>query len=181
MQFEKCLTCASIKSRHCAGPNYMAMSAKELVSWIIEYQRLNGITNAQLAEASGIPKGTIDGIRYRADVRHDTIYPLLKALIELTGGVWGGEPCVASGLEARLQNEKILQLEEENQRLDGENKILAEELQRLDEENNRLSKVLSHKDMQFRRISKIYICVSSILLLILAVDWVFRVINSFMK
>lgn len=93
MLFEKCLYCPAIKERRCSGPNYMAMDAKSLVEWLTKYQRLNGITNTQLAERSGIPKGTIDGIKYRADIRHDTICHLIQTVIEMTGGKWGGEPC----------------------------------------------------------------------------------------
>lgn len=181
MVFEKCLTCESIKSRLCAGPNYMAMTAKELVAWIVEYQRIHNITNLQLSDASGVPKGTIDGLKYRTDVRHDTLYPLLKALIELTGGIWGGEPCVATSAETAEKNAKIMQLEEENQRLYGENKILVEELKRLEEENQRLSNTIANTATQTRLAFKVYLCVSSVLLLILAADWLFRVINFFAK
>ena len=110
MQFEKCLTCPAIKAKQCCGPNYMAMSAKELVAWGMEYQRLHGITNAQLAKHSGIPKGTIDGIKYRVDIRHDTICPLIESLIEMTGGVWSGESC-------SVYNEIDSHLAAENKRL----------------------------------------------------------------
>ena len=96
MQFEKCLSCPLIKGQQCAGPNFMTASTKEIIEWIIAYQKLNGITNARLAETSGIPKGTIDGLKSRADVRHDTLYPIIKALIELSGGVWGGGACPAA-------------------------------------------------------------------------------------
>lgn len=181
MLFENCLTCESIKGRHCAGPNFMSMSTKELVAWIIEYQRIHGITNSRLSEASGVPKGTIDGLKYRTDVRHDTLYPLLKALIELTGGIWGGEPCVLSSADAAEQSAKIMQLEEENLRLGEENKIMAGELQRLGEDNQRLSEALANKETQARLFFKVYMCVSSVLLLILAADWLYRVINFFAK
>ena len=108
MQFEKCLTCPSIKGKQCAGPNFMTAPTKEVVEWISAFQKLNGITNAQLAEKSGIPKGTIDGLKTRADVRHDTLYPLIKALIELAGGVWGGETCpVAIQVSSELRQESL--------------------------------------------------------------------------
>lgn len=105
MQFEKCLTCPSIKGKTCAGPNFMTATSREAVEWMIAYQKLNGITNAQWAVESGVPKGTIDGLKNRVDVRHDTLYPLMKALIELTGGIWGGESCPAavSGNEENLR------------------------------------------------------------------------------
>lgn len=110
MQFEKCLTCSAIKEQKCAGPNYMAMSTKELVEWGTAYQKLHGITNAKLAERSGVPKGTIDGLSRRSDVRHDTIYPLIKALIEMTGGLWGGEPCAAAAGSSAEQKAEIARL-----------------------------------------------------------------------
>ena len=93
MLFEKCLTCPAIKEKRCSGPKFMRAPTKDLVEWLSRYQKMNGITNAQLAAASGIPKGTIDGLKSRADVRHETFYPLLKAVIEMTGGVWDAETC----------------------------------------------------------------------------------------
>ena len=96
MQFEKCLTCPSIKDKGCSGPKFMRASTKNVVEWLFAYMKLNGITNTRLAAASGVPKGTIDGLKHREDVRHETLYPLLKAAIELTGGVWDGEHCPAT-------------------------------------------------------------------------------------
>jgi hypothetical protein len=116
MQFEKCLTCPSIKGKQCAGPNFMTAPTKEVVEWVIAFQKLNGITNAQLAERSGIPKGTIDGLKTRSDVRHDTLYPLIKALIELAGGVWGGESCPAAVSGASEQQHENLRLTQELER-----------------------------------------------------------------
>lgn len=119
MLFEKCLHCTAIQEKKCAGPNFMAMSTKELFDWGTKYQKIHGITNAQLAEWSGIPKGTIDGIKYRDDVRHETIYPILKALIEGVGGQWGGEPCA-------IQPESNEHLKEHNEQLKKENEFLKE-------------------------------------------------------
>ena len=116
MRFEKCLTCPSIKGKQCAGPNFMTATTREVIEWIIAYQKLNGITNAQLAAASGIPKGTIDGLKNRADVRHDTLYPIIKALIEMTGGVWGGESCPAAASGASEQQHENLRLTQELER-----------------------------------------------------------------
>ncbi len=96
MQFEKCLSCPLIKGKQCAGPNFMTVPTKDAIEWMLAFQKLNGITNARWAEASNVPKGTIDGLKKREDIRHDTLYPLLKALIELAGGVWGGASCPAA-------------------------------------------------------------------------------------
>ena len=113
MRFEKCLTCPSIKGKQCAGPNFMTAPTKEIVEWMITFQKLNGITNLQWAEKSGIPKGTIDGLKHRSDVRHDTVYPLIKALIELAGGVWGGESCPVAMDISSEQRQEVLRLTQE--------------------------------------------------------------------
>ena len=83
---------------------------------MLAFQKLNGITNTQWAEKSGVPKGTIDGLKNRTDVRHDTIYPLIKALIELAGGVWGGESCPVAVSVSSEQRQEILRLTEELER-----------------------------------------------------------------
>ena len=93
MQFEKCLSCPLIKEQRCSGPKFMRAPTKDLVEWLFAYLKLNGITNAQLADASNVPKGTIDGLKNRTDVRHETFLPLLKAAIEMTGGVWDLASC----------------------------------------------------------------------------------------
>lgn len=116
MRFEECLTCPSIKGKQCAGPNFMTAPAKEIVEWIIAFQKLHGITNAQLAVASGIPKGTIDGLKTRTDVRHDTLGPIIKALIELAGGIWGGGSCPAAVSGASEQQQENLRLTQELER-----------------------------------------------------------------
>lgn len=95
MKFEKCLTCPLIKERRCSGPKFMRAPTKDIVEWVFSFAKLNGITNAQLATASGVPKGTIDGLKKREDVRHETLYPVLKSAIELAGGIWDGESCPA--------------------------------------------------------------------------------------
>ena len=124
MRFEKCLTCPSIKGRTCAGPNFSTATSRETVEWMLAYQKLNGITNAQWALASGVPKGTIDGLKKREDVRHDTLYPLMKALVELTGGIWGGESCPA----AVSGNEENLRLVQELERTKNQLEIRAREI-----------------------------------------------------
>ena len=96
MKFEKCLTCSLIKERRCSGPKFMRAPTKDIVEWVFAFAKLHGITNAQLATTSGVPKGTVDGLKKREDVRHETLYPVLKAAIELAGGEWDGESCPAN-------------------------------------------------------------------------------------
>ena len=116
MKFEKCLTCPSIKGKTCAGPNFMTATTKEIIEWVIAYKKLNGITVGQLAAASGVPKGTLDGLKNRSDIRHETLYPIIKALIEMTGGVWGGESCPAAVSGASEQQQENLRLTQELER-----------------------------------------------------------------
>ena len=118
MKFEKCLTCPSIKGKTCAGPNFMTATTKEVIEWIVAYKKLNGITVNQLAAASGVPKGTIDGMKNRCDIRHDTLYPIIKALIEMTGGVWGGESCPAA-VGDNAENLRLIQELERTKNLLG--------------------------------------------------------------
>ena len=121
MQFEKCLTCPLIKEKQCTGPKFMRAPAKDIVAWLFAYMKLHGITNAMLAAASGVPKGTIDGLKNRVDVRHETFVPLLKAAIELTGGGWDGEACPLDYNSAECQQE-ILNL---TQKLERTEELLA--------------------------------------------------------
>ena len=115
MRFEKCLTCPLIKEKQCTGPKFMRAPTKDIVAWLFSYMKLHGITNAMLAVASGVPKGTIDGLKNRDDVRHETFVPLLKTAIELTGGVWDGEACPLDHADAECQQE-ILDLTQELER-----------------------------------------------------------------
>lgn len=127
MQFEKCLYCPAFKEGKCTGPNFMAMSSKELFEWGTRYQKIHGITNAQLAEWSGIPKGTIDGLKYRDDVRHDTIYRVLKALIIGVGCSWRDDSCSGTVDNSQTMQDAIKHLEEEITHLEGETKHLEDE------------------------------------------------------
>ena len=109
MRFEKCLTCPLIGEKRCSGPKFMRAPAKDIVEWVFAFSKLRGITNAQLAVASGVPKGTIDGLKKREDVRHETLYPLLKGAIESAGGIWNLEFCPADICD----NSEVLRLEQE--------------------------------------------------------------------
>jgi len=132
MQFEKCLTCPLIKEKQCTGPKFMRGSTKDIVEWLFTYMRLNGITNAMLSAASGVPKGTIDGLKNRTDVRHETMVPLLKAAIELTGGAWDGDTCPLDHVDdntAEIQQEMLSltqKLERAEELLAGRDRTIKE-------------------------------------------------------
>jgi len=108
--YTECLTCPKI-GKTCDGPNFFAMSTPELLAWCKARKKEIKASNAQLAEMSGMPKGTIDRLfaGEHVDFRYETIRPLLKAL---TGGTWSGNPCAAPEEDEVLQK-KIQELEAE--------------------------------------------------------------------
>lgn len=108
--YTECLTCPKI-GKTCDGPNFFAMSTPELLAWCKERKKELRVSNARLAELSGMPKGTIDRLfaGEHVDFRYETIRPLLKAL---TGGTWSGNPCAAPEEDETLQK-KIQELEAE--------------------------------------------------------------------
>lgn len=108
--YSECIECPKI-GISCDGPNFFAMSTPELLAWCKARKAYLRASNAQLAEKSGMPKGTIDRLfaGEHVDFRYETIRPLLKAL---TGGAWAGNPCAAAQEDEALQK-KVQELEAE--------------------------------------------------------------------
>lgn len=108
--YSECLKCEKI-GVSCDGPNFVAMSTQELLTWCKARKEHLHLSNARLAEMSGMPKGTIDRLfaGEHTDVRFETIRPLLKAL---TGGAWSGNPCAAQQEDEALRK-KVQELEKE--------------------------------------------------------------------
>lgn len=109
--YETCVNCPKI-GVSCDGPNFVAMSAAELISWCKARKAFLGLSNQRIAELANVSKGTVDGLlaAAHADFRYETIRPVLKALI---GGNWSGDPCPDPSANERAHyEEKIRQLEE---------------------------------------------------------------------
>jgi len=108
--YSECIKCQKI-GISCDGPNFFAMNTSELLAWCKARKAGLHISNARLAELSGMPKGTIDRLfaGEHFDFRYETIRPLLKAL---TGGAWAGNPCGALQEDEALQK-KMQELEAE--------------------------------------------------------------------
>lgn len=108
--YNECLNCEKI-GVSCDGPNFVAMTTQELLTWCKARKEHLHLSNARLAEMSGMPKGTIDRLfaGEHTDVRFETIRPLLKAL---TGGAWSGNPCAAQQEDEALRK-KVQELEKE--------------------------------------------------------------------
>lgn len=113
--YSQCVKCPKI-GISCDGPNFFALQTPELLAWCKERKKELHLSNAQLADMSGMPKGTIDRLFAgdHVDFRYETIRPLLKAL---TGGSWSGIPCASVHEEESLQK-KIQELEAELDRRD---------------------------------------------------------------
>ncbi len=108
--YSECIKCPKI-GISCDGPNFFAMSTPELLAWCKARKAELRVSNARLAELSGMPKGTIDRLfaGEHVDFRYETIRPLLKAL---TGGAWSGNPC-ATPQEDDALRKRIQELEAE--------------------------------------------------------------------
>lgn len=83
--FEQCIKCEHL-GKDCS-PNLFIMPMKEIREWAMQLKAYKHITNAELSERSGVPKGTIDmhfskKHTYSADVNYSTFAPILCALIE---------------------------------------------------------------------------------------------------
>lgn len=87
----ECVSCPKLGSS-CDGPNFVAMSAQDLLEWCKMRKAKLGLSNAKLAELSGTPKGTIDRLLSgdHPDFKYETIRPMIKALV---GGSFSGNPC----------------------------------------------------------------------------------------
>ena len=110
--YNECLSCPKL-GVSCDGPNFVAMTASELLEWCKARKQILKLSNAKLGELSNTPKGTIDRLfaGEHGDFKYETVRPLLHALV---GGVLGGNPCPIpeTGLE-----EKLAQAVEENKKL----------------------------------------------------------------
>ncbi len=121
--YSECLKCEKI-GVSCDGPNFVAMSTQELLTWCKARKEHLRLSNARLADLSGMPKGTIDRLfaGEHTDVRFETIRPLLKAL---TGGAWSGNPCATSQEDETLRK-RVQELEKELRQRDESNAHLKD-------------------------------------------------------
>lgn len=83
--YEKCIKCDRL-GKNCI-PNIYTMSVSEMRVFARKLKEHKGWTNAQLAEKSGVPKGTVDANlakkgAYNPDVTYSTFAPILCALLE---------------------------------------------------------------------------------------------------
>lgn len=141
----ECISCPKM-GISCDGPNFVAMSAAELLEWCKARKAHMGLSNGRLAELSGMPKGTIDRLfaGQHADFRYETIRPLVKAL---TGGQWSGSPCPDPH-----ENDNAA-LEEQVERLLRNNKLLQEHIDRDNEQHQKQLEFLRDQIKHEQRIA----------------------------
>lgn len=114
--FKKCVSCKRL-GESCGGPDFYLLSADELISWCRQRKEYLHLSNAKIAEAANMPRGTVDSFfaNTHADFRYETIRPILKALI---GDKYSVEPCQAIGDAERTRiNAEIEHVHSENERL----------------------------------------------------------------
>lgn len=138
MQYEKCLHCNNLGSS-CKGPNFVQMSAHEIIEWCKARKSLLRMTNEKLAELSGVPIGTINRLfsNKSTDFYFETVRPIIKALV---AGDWGEEKCHTDHEEMSKHSEDIIK------RLEKEIALLEKEIDHDEKEKAELIN-LSH----FRR------------------------------
>lgn len=64
-------------------PNIEDMNSREIIEWVKQRKQMIGISNAKLAELSGVPIGTVDRLlagKY-TEFRYSTIQPILIVLL----------------------------------------------------------------------------------------------------
>lgn len=97
--YEKCIGCERL-GKDCY-PNLYVMNIEEIREWALALKKHRGLTNAELSDMSGVPKGTIDhAFSNRArEVNYSTFAPLLCTLI---GAEKKEMPC-----SRQLENEEV--------------------------------------------------------------------------
>lgn len=90
--FNNCITCPKL-GVSCKKLDFIIeLPATELLDWCRKRKAFLGLSNAKLADLSGVPKGTIDRTfsGEHLDFKHETIRPILKVLV---GGSFNSEAC----------------------------------------------------------------------------------------
>ena len=114
MPFTACITCPKL-GKGCDGPNFFSLPATDVLEWVKTRKTEMRLSNAKLADLSGVPKGTIDYVlgSNRADFKFETMRPIIRVLV---GGEFGGNPCPDPNGDLSA---KIAELEKKNEALHG--------------------------------------------------------------
>lgn len=103
--YEKCIKCDKL-GKTCV-PYFAAMQISEVLAWCRARKQFLRWSNAELADRSRVPKGTIDAklSGKNGDITYSTLQPILCALV----GYDGKEiPCVPSKNEATEKDKETV-------------------------------------------------------------------------
>lgn len=157
----ECVTCPKLGAT-CKGPDFVAMPAHDLWEWCKKRKTHLRLTNSQLAELSGTPKGTIDRLfaNDQADFKYETIRPIIRVLI---GGKFEYGICHDTNDQKTddFAAEQIKRLEEENAKL----KEKVEELKEWKAEKKEEIDFLKGEVKDKRRYIKILAAVAAVAIL----------------
>lgn len=134
---EKCANC--VRSGKNCIPRILSFSAAELLHWCKERKRFLNLSNAEIAEKTNVPKGTIDRLfsaHEYTEFRFSSIQPVICLLI-------GCEP-EALNCEDQYSNDNDLQ---------EQIKHKDEQLKALEVENRETQERIEGMEQQFREYS----------------------------
>ena len=165
----ECLDCPKLGTT-CKGPNFVAMPAHDLWEWCKKRKAQLRLTNQQLADLSGTPKGTIDRLfaKDQADFKYETIRPVIRVLV---GGEFDDEATCQDPQQDALAAEQIKRLEEENAKLKETIVELKELKAEKKEEIAFLKSEVENKRKYIRILVPLVIILVSIIICALVVDY----------
>lgn len=120
--YDRCLRCDYLGVK-CDGPNTLAMTLDRWCEWCRSLKDLRGLTNAEIAEESGVSLTTVDRVmagKASKDIMRNTAADINRALV----GSEGKWPC-AMAFEAETPA-TIRELELKTAELNGLRKTLQE-------------------------------------------------------
>lgn len=164
---ERCLNCRH-SGKDCI-PHLMALAATDLLTWCKDRKKQLGLSNAEIADKSGVPKGTIDrifGKEIYTEFRFTTIQPIIRVL---TGCKMEDLDCAEIITpDQKLINENAF-LKEHIQALEKENAYLLKQEERYIDEYKALQKQAAENMAGMRQLCRVRLKVIIILSVLLAI------------
>lgn len=139
--YDRCLGCEHLGAG-CDGPNTLSMSLSRWCEWCHDLKVLKGLTNADVAELSGVSQTTVDRVmagQVPKDIMRSTCADITRVLI----GSWGQWPCslaaepVDNPSTLKELEEKRAELYELRRSLDKMRESHIEEIRMIREEAQR--------------------------------------------
>lgn len=120
--YDICLRCADLGVK-CDGPNTLAMTLDRWCEWCKSLKDMRGLTNAQIADLSGVSLATVDRImsgKSPKDIKRNTAADINRILVG-SAGQW---PC-SKAVEGDIRT-TIKELELKSEELEGLRRTLEE-------------------------------------------------------